>query len=135
MKLPPLKMKALLLASQDKQSAQEEEAMLRQAYLEEMRPVLRKSFQHETNNIVLVFKSMEIVITSGLRSFSPIYVPLHLVRQMYLIPQTKEHELVKLLFENVKTTTDGKNFEITKDKLSTELEKLVKRMKAEAPLK
>lgn len=109
--------------------------MLRQAYLEEMRPVLRKSFQHETNNIVLVFKSMEIVITSGLRSFSPIYVPLHLVRQMYLIPQTKEHELVKLLFENVKTTTDGKNFEITKDKLSTELEKLVKRMKAEAPLK
>lgn len=72
---------------------------------------------------------MEIVITSGLRSFSPIYVPIHLVRQIYEIPQSKEHELVKLLFENVKTTSDGKNFEITKDKLATDLEKLVKRMK------
>ena len=123
-----------MLASQDQRGEKDEETMLREAYLEEMKPVLRKSFQHESNNVVLVFKSMEIVITSGLRSFSPIYVPINLVRQMYQIPQTQEHELVKLLFENVKTTADGKNFEIQREKLAADLEVLVKRLKTEAPL-
>jgi len=48
---------------------------------------------------------------------NPIYVPIHLIKDIYKIPATKEHELVKLLFENAKFSEKTKQFEFNDTKL------------------
>jgi len=66
----------------------------------------------------LIFKSIEIIVhNNDNRRLNPIYVPIHLIKDIYKIPATKEHELVKLLFENAKFSEKTKQFEFNDTKL------------------
>lgn len=51
-------------------------------FLGRMKPVLKRSYMHQNENVVLTLKSMEIL----LGHHSKIYVPFNVVREMYKIP-------------------------------------------------
>ena len=69
---------------------------------------------------------MEIIVsTADQKRLNPIYVPLNLCKNMYKIPETHEHELVKLLFENVKYSETKKEFEFQHQELERNLNKVL----------
>jgi len=68
-------------------------------FLGRMKPVLKRTYMHNNENVVLTLKSMEILLGHNTK----IYVPFNVVREMFKIPPSQEQELVKILFKNVKT--------------------------------
>lgn len=96
--------------------------------LSRMKPVLKKVWLHNEENVILSFKSMEITVTaSSGKSFNPIYVRISALPLIFTIPEDQEHELVRLLFENVEYSEKTKNFEFQHSKLEAMLSKLVQK--------
>ena len=67
-----------------------------------MKPVLKSQYFHHNDNVILTFKSMEIQLGNQTK----IYVPLSVVKDMYMIPPNKEQDLIKILFSSVKSSTE-----------------------------
>ena len=79
---------------------------------------------------MLMFKSMEITVRAqGERRYPPLFVPMNFVRRAYEIPRDQEHELVRLLFENVNYSEAKKEFELETEKLADQLSVLISRLR------
>ena len=94
------------------------------------KPVQKRQFVYQNESILLIFKTIEIIVQNNEnRRLNPIYVPLHLTKDIYKIPPTQEHELVKLLFENAKFSDKSKQFEFNEKELEKSIKRVVRQLK------
>lgn len=88
--------------------------------LSKAKTVAKSGYFHGEDNVILIFRSMEILIDcyedenllNKKKSFSPIYIPVDVVRKLYRF-STKE--LIKILFDHVSfTKTSSIKFDLNK---------------------
>ena len=78
---------------------------------------------------------MEIIVSTGdHKKYNPIYVPMKVARLLYRVPKSQEHELVRLLFENVKHNEKHRQFELSDHDLEIATESLLKRLDHEGKI-
>ena len=78
---------------------------------------------------------MEIIVSTGDHwKYNPIYVPMKIARLLYRVPKSQEHELVRLLFENVKHNEKLRQFELSEQQLELATELLLKRLDQEGKI-
>ena len=103
-----------------------DEAQLSKEKVIKRKPVQKRQLVNQNESVLLIFKSMEIIVQNqDQRRLNPIYVPVHLAKEIYKIPETKEHELVKLLFENSKFNEKTNQFEFSDEELEKGLRKIL----------
>jgi hypothetical protein len=95
--------------------------------LSKAKTVCKSGYFHGNDNIILIFRSMEILMSSSgenKKKFSPIYVPVDIVNKLYRF-NTKE--LLKLLFDHV--SFNKNNVKLDLNKLRTYLQERINKTK------
>lgn len=79
--------------------------------LAKIKPVLRKNLNHYSQNVILTFKSVEImifeVIDGKRKVYTPLYIPLQHLKELQ---QLSAQELEVRLLSNIKYQNDNNQF-------------------------